>query len=279
MSFKNTLLVLTLLALPSHAQSAELVQVDLTKVTGAPLHTGFPNGAGINNLQIGMTLDQVKGALEADGYRIDDLRNIVANLNFKPDGIEVSGQSLKFVGRLLASKDSPNTSESFAVYFTTPMTEQRAYQIYKSVRYSGNVLDLSDVTKGLFEKWGDPSLNFRRSAVRYISWYKDIRGAPLSNYEPCSDMPDRARGIRANYMNQFDYFGDLNKLLKHGCSAVIASVVSQGLDAKIEDVDGFDVTVYDNVMHVDELRQAQKVLKDAVDAKNYRRPEIAKPKF
>ncbi len=279
MSFKHIFFALAIFALPSYAQSDELVQVDLTKITGAPLHTGFPNGAGINNLQIGMTLDQVKSTLEADGYRINDLRNIVANLNFKPDGIAVSGQSLKFVGRVLASKDTPNTSESFAVYFTTPMTEQRAYQIYKSVRYSGNVLDLPDITNGMFEKWGEPSLNFRRTAIRYISWYKDIKGRPLVNYEPCAEMPGKAGGIRASYMNQFDYFSELNKLLKQGCSAVIASVVTQGLDTRREDVEGFDITVYDNVMHVDELRQLQNVLKGAVDAKNFRKPEISKPKF
>lgn len=267
------------LLLALSAQATEFVGVDFKSIQPSPTQGALKPGTGIGDVNIGMTLKSVEQALVSGGFEITDRRNMTAALGYKPNGIEVTASSEKFVGRVIAVKKSNTENDTLVAFFTTPLTQQRAYMVSKSTYFIGNTLQGAVVTDAMSDRYGQPTIDVRHTAIRYVSWYKGANGSPMSNADACLDMPGNAGAIAANYMNQFDYSENMTKFMKTDCGGVVAGTLTMGLDQSKQDVERYDLTVYDNVLRLNDLGLARNALEKIVSDRNFKKPEIEKPKF
>lgn len=268
------------LAGATNAWAADDVTVDFASLPSAPVRMTFTHETGINSAKIGMSLNEIKDALIRDGYEIKDQRLVVASASFEPDGVSVEAYSEKFIGRVFASKESPTDRDAIQVFFTSPISGQKAFYLHRKVSYLGKPLDFGDVLPAMTERYGEPSLNKRKTAIRYVSWYKDAQGNVMSNFDRCLELPDMADGLAIHYnMTHLDYAQTGIDFFNTGCGAFVAAIVNQTIDKSREDVDGFSIKVFDNGMRAEDVTQSYNALSQAVNAKNIKMPQASKPKF
>jgi hypothetical protein len=276
------LLLFIFASFPVAAMAQSRVSVDLSTMPKIGTPAAFRAGMGIRGINLGMSIDEARAALTAQGFTIADQRLVTFERVFEKNGIRAIGSTPNFIGRIIAGKESATVKETITLITTSPLTSQRVYLIINNVNYVGNTLQINDVIPGMAEKWGEPSLNFRAEsagAIRYISWYFGKNGAPQASFQQCREMPAHARSIQLNYnMTHSDGMDNSFRFLQQNCGGVIAAELRVGLD-RVEKVNGFTVVLYDNVSRTSAYTPDYQALSAAFDPKTFLRPEIDKPKF
>lgn len=276
------LMLFILASFPVATMAQNRVSVDLSTMPKVSTPAAFKAGMGIRGINLGMTIEEARTALSAQGFTISDQRLVTFQRVFEKNGIQVIGSTQKFIGRIIAEKQSATVRESIILITTSPLTSQRVYLIVNNVDYVGNTLQVNDVFAGMAEKWGEPSLNFRAEnagAIRYISWYFGKNGMRQASFQQCREMPAHARGIQFNYNSTHsDGMDNSFRFLQQDCGGVIAAELRVGID-RAEKVNGFTVIVFDNVFRTSAYAPDYQALSAALDPKTFVRPEIEKPKF